>query len=224
MYAYIKSKSNESHLGSCHCSFFAGWWWCWCTVHSGQFELYAFNAANDARKRTHKKKNGLDKNWYAYTLRLQETHESASAGEKKQQQQIFLLHLNKKWIKNDGLQKHYVHIMKQNNWYRMMGISNAFSLSVTAHWSHQIYFGRLFQSGLVFMWRNRKSFISFMFFFAFFIKKGYTAWNSTAVHAIKNFTGKSDWQGFVVNVHKVATRSEEHNMFLGQIRLTHTPK
>lgn len=31
-----------------------------------------------------------------------------------------------------------------------------------------------------------------------------------------NFTGNIDWQGFVVNVHKVATRSEEHNMFLGQ--------
>lgn len=49
----------------------------------------------------------------------------------------------------------------------------------------------------------------------------------------ENFTRKSDWQGFEVilcvlflsssslDQNKVATRSEEYNMFLGQIRLTH---
>lgn len=74
------------------------------------------------------------------------------------QKKIFLLHLNEWWIKNDGLQKHYERIMKQNNWYRMMGISNAFSLSVA---SHRIYFGHLFQSCLVFMWRNKNP----LFFF-----------------------------------------------------------
>lgn len=56
--------------------------------------------------------------------------------------------------KNDGLQKQYAHIMKQNNWFRMMGISNAFSLSAALYWSHRIYFGRLFQSCSVFMWRK----------------------------------------------------------------------
>lgn len=58
--------------------------------------------------------------------------------------------------------------MEQNNWFRMMGISNAFSLSAASlhrtRTDHtEFIFGRLFQSCLVFccrffgcMWRKRE--------------------------------------------------------------------
>lgn len=115
--------------------------------------------------------------------------------------------------------------MKQNNWHRMMGISNAFSLSVPTQrtpiaphlcWP---FISILFCFHVA--QREKKSFI----FFFHSKWKGYELQKfQWFMRTEKNFTGKSDWQGFAVNVHKVATRSEEHNMFLGQIRLTHTAK
>lgn len=120
-------------------------------------------------------------------------------------------------IKNDGQQKQYAHIMEQNNWFRMMGISNVFfivwcyiamvTLNLFRPFISILSYFHVAHEILLYSWRWEGCCTKFQCF-----------------DANRIFTGKVIGRSVRFLYIKVATKSEEYNMFLGQLGLTHTKK